>query len=210
MIFLTRIPANLFVPIRHLMFRFHSLSILSVVEGLINVSLCRGIIVFFLIISNVWAQSLDGEIFKKAKANYNKKKYKTAISEFTRVIQMNPNYSGAYYWRGNAYHRTGKLQQAVSDYLKAMQVDSSYAGPYMGRGAVYLHKNKIEEALVDFNKAIELDPKLAEAYFDRALVYFIKKEYDKSWVDVHKAESLGWKVRLQFLVGLRLVSGRNK
>ncbi len=169
-----------------------------------------GIIVFFLIIRNVWAQSPDNEIFKKAKTYYNAKKYKEAISGFTKAIQINPNNAIAYYWRGNANHRTGKIVPAVSDYLKALQIAPDYAGPYMGRGAVYLHKNKIEAALADFNKAIELNPKFAEAYFDRALVYFIKKEYNKSWADVHKAGLLGWKVRLPFIVSLRLVSGRDK
>jgi tetratricopeptide (TPR) repeat protein len=173
-------------------------------------TIIRGLIAFSLIISNVWAQSSEQEIFKKAKIYYNKKKYKVAISEFTRVIQINLNNSGAYYWRGNAYHRTGKLDLAISDYLLALQIDPNNAGPYMGRGAVYLHKNKIEEALLDFNKAIELNPKFAEAYFDRALVYFIKKDYDLSWANVQQAELWGWKVKPQFLESLRKASGRNK
>ncbi|GEM_PF-5711053 len=168
------------------------------------------IILSFFVLSNVWAESSEHEIFKKAKIYYDKKKYKEAVSGFTRVIQITPDNFVAYYCRGNAYHRAGKPDLAISDYLKAMQLAPDYAGSYMGRGAVYLQRNKNEEALADFNRAIELNPEFPEAYYDRALVYFVKKEYDKSWADAHKAALLGWKVRPQFLESLRKASGRDK
>ena len=43
-----------------------------------------------------------------------------AISEFTRAIGVNPNYTNAYWMRGYSYEKLSQYYTAITDYTKAV------------------------------------------------------------------------------------------
>ncbi len=168
------------------------------------------LIVLFLFAGNVYAQRTEEETFNQGIDYLNKYMYDEAISELTKVIQVNPNNVQAYQSRGNIYQIKGNLDQALADFNKAIEINPYDVNAYLSRGHVYQNKGNPDQALADFSKAIEINPKNAQVYKNRAFLYFSKKEYTKSWQDVHKAEALGSSVDSGFLKELQKSSKRKR
>jgi len=55
-----------------------------------------------------------------------KRNYDLAITDFTKVIDMDVNYVPAYVSRGFAYESNGKIDLAKADYRKALSIDPNY------------------------------------------------------------------------------------
>ena len=133
-----------------------------------------------------------------------------AIRDYGKAIEINPSYSEAYVNRGTAYFHQNNIEQSISDFNKALEINPGNPKAYNYRGNVLAIEGTTNQAISDFTEAIKINPNYSDAYIARALAYFSKKEYTKSWEDVHKAESLGSKVKLDFLEMLKKVSGREQ
>ena len=83
-----------------------------------------------------------------------------AISDYTKVIELNPKPAEAYNRRGTAYGRLGQFSKAISDYTIAITLDPRYAKAYYHRGVAHAFIESLEEAKQDLLKAVELDPSL--------------------------------------------------
>ncbi|MFM6629845.1 MAG: tetratricopeptide repeat-containing serine protease family protein, partial [Microcystis panniformis] len=109
---------------------------------------------------------------------YNQQKYKLALDDFNKAIELNPNYAEAYGNRGLLYYNQQKYELALSDYDKAIEINPNYAMAYNNRGVLYIDLQKYELALADFSKAIEINRNFAEAYANRGLLYYNLQKYD--------------------------------
>ena len=124
-----------------------------------------------------------------------------AIYNYTKAIEMNPNFTEAYHRRGYAYyirhikkHNDNDFEKAISDYTKAIELNPNVAESYYKRGEIYdqsvsqnykrdkffldefsdstySDKDMLNKAISDYTKAIELNPKFAEAYKKRGEAY---------------------------------------
>lgn len=83
-----------------------------------------------------------------------------AIDDYTKAIELNPNYAEAYFNRGNVYsYRNNYLKsysQAIADYTQAINLNPNFASAYQGRGLCYKAIGRNSEAEKDFAKATEL------------------------------------------------------
>lgn len=114
-----------------------------------------------------------------------------AIIDFSKAIQIMPDYSIAYYNRGVAYSETGDLDRAIADFDRAIQLDPDDPDAYDSRGFTYSDLRDFERAIADFTKAIELDPGFAAAYYHRGLAYGSIRDLDRGIADYQKALQLG-------------------
>ena len=91
-----------------------------------------------------------------------------AIKDFSKAIEINPEYAGAYYYRSRVYFDISLLntERALYDINKAIQYNE-HSDFYIQRAAIYRHLKKPEKALEDLNKAIELNPDCGHAHFNR-------------------------------------------
>jgi tetratricopeptide (TPR) repeat protein len=128
---------------------------------------------------------------------FKKGKIDLAISDYTRAIELNPNYYFARNNRGNIYKIENKPDEALVDYTKAIELKPSNFNPYNNRGAIYVNQRKYEEAIADLNKAIELKPDLREAYANRALAELNLGQREKSCADFKKAIDLGFELAVE-------------
>ncbi|WP_419547741.1 tetratricopeptide repeat protein [Microcystis sp.] len=118
---------------------------------------------------------------------YNQQKYELALSDYSKAIDINPNYADAYNNRGNLYKDLQKYDLALSDYSKAIDINPNDALAYNNRGNLYYNQQKYELALSDYSKAIDINPNLAEAYYNRGVLYDDQRKYDLALSDYSKA-----------------------
>ncbi|MCA2656464.1 tetratricopeptide repeat protein [Microcystis sp. M061S2] len=121
---------------------------------------------------------------------YNQQKYELALSDYTKAIEINPNYANAYYNRGNLYSNQQKYELALSDYSKAIEINPNDAYAYVSRGNLYSDLRKYDLALSDYSKAIEINPNDANAYYNRGILYYNQQKYELALSDYSKAIEL--------------------
>ena len=116
--------------------------------------------------------------------NHNRKReYDKAIVNFTKAIDLNPNYAEAHKNRGVAYRLKGEFDHAIKDFTKAIDLNPNYAEAHKNRGVAYRLKGEFDHAIKDFTKAIDLNPNYAEAHKNRGVAYRLKGEFDHAIKD---------------------------
>ncbi len=121
---------------------------------------------------------------------FNQKQYAETIRVATEAIDLNPNNSMAYTFRGNGYAEMKDYAQAIKDYTRAIELDTNNALAYYNRGLAYEHSFDHKSAVIDLTKAIELSPTSAEPYYNRGGAYLNMTEYAKSIEDNTRAIEL--------------------
>jgi tetratricopeptide (TPR) repeat protein len=98
--------------------------------------------------------------------------YRGALADLDRAISIDPNYTRAYYSRGNLKHqKLQDIQGALADYNRSLQLDPNNAIAYSNRGSLKAEKlQDVQGGLADYNRAIQLDPNLASAYNNRGFL----------------------------------------
>lgn len=87
------------------------------------------------------------------------------IAEFDKAIEINPNYSEAYGFRGTIKSHKDDEAGALSDYSKAIELDSSNFGNYFNRAWLLESSGDYRGALKDCFKSIELNPEVLEGIY---------------------------------------------
>ncbi len=116
--------------------------------------------------------------------------YQSALDDFNRVIELNPEDPDAFYNRGLTYKKLDRIDEAFADYSDAIRRDPKYAKAYNNRGAILGQKGKFHQAITDFNHAIFLSGRNASAWFNRGLAYYSLGNYKNAISDLEKAIEL--------------------
>jgi tetratricopeptide (TPR) repeat protein len=134
----------------------------------------------------------------RGNAYYNLGQYSQAISDYTRAIELNPEYAKAYCHRGVVYRKLGNLDQAISEYIKAIELNPKYAAAYNNRGNAYSDLGQYPKAICNFTRAIELNPKYAAAYYSRGVAYGNLGQYNQAISDYTRAIELDAKYAMAY------------
>ncbi|MBD2622179.1 tetratricopeptide repeat protein [Microcystis flos-aquae FACHB-1344] len=118
---------------------------------------------------------------------YNQQKYKLALDDYNKAIELNPNHAQAYNNRGTLYDEQQKYELALADYNQAIELNRNFAMAYYNRGGLYQDLGKYDLALSDYSKAIEINRSYAEAYYNRGNLYKDLQKYDLALSDYSKA-----------------------
>jgi tetratricopeptide (TPR) repeat protein len=91
-----------------------------------------------------------------------------AITDFSKAIEINPEFSNAYYYRSRVYFDISLVNTdvALEDINKAIDYNEN-SDYYVHRAAIYHHLKQPDTALEDLNTAIELNPNSGHAHFNR-------------------------------------------
>ncbi len=82
-----------------------------------------------------------------------------AIADYTKAVELSPQYAAAYNNRGVCYGKQGDTGQALANYTKAIEINPKDALYYKNRGKIYQKLGHAAEAEADFAKANELEGK---------------------------------------------------
>jgi tetratricopeptide (TPR) repeat protein len=79
-----------------------------------------------------------------------------AMEEFTKAIELNPDYDLAYYNRALLYYFDRDLARSLEDYSKALELSPD--NPYWTyeRGFIHAELGHREEAIADLERALDL------------------------------------------------------
>ena len=124
------------------------------------------VLVVLISSSNGYGQSTNKaaeENLTKGDKAYENNDFKSAVTYYTKAIELDPKYAAAFRGRGDCYGELKKYPESISEYNKAIELDPKYITAYNGRGLSYNDLKKHSEAIADFTKAIELDPKNTKA-----------------------------------------------
>ncbi|MBT4482504.1 MAG: tetratricopeptide repeat protein, partial [Candidatus Latescibacteria bacterium] len=113
--------------------------------------------------------------------------YDKAIADYTKALDINPEYAIAFSNRGNAYSDSGNYETAIADFTKAIEINPRLVEAYYNRGTAYSGSGNYETAIADFTKAIEINPRLVKAYYNRGVAYLDLGNYETAIADFSKA-----------------------
>ena len=122
----------------------------------------------------------------------NEEYHKWAIPDYDKAIELDPDDSDVYTYRGVDYNNLGQYNHAIQDLNKALELDPSDPHAHYNRGIVYSNLEQYEQALPDFNQAIKFYPysHKAQAYLNRGLCYQNLECYEQAVQDFDKAIKL--------------------
>ncbi|MGP8214494.1 MAG: tetratricopeptide repeat protein [Bacteroidia bacterium] len=83
-------------------------------------------------------------------------KYEMALADFSKLIQIEPDFAFAYYNRAYVKYKLQDFNGAVDDYSKAIQIDPDMADAYYNRGLLLFCLGDKLNSCQDFSKAGEL------------------------------------------------------
>jgi tetratricopeptide (TPR) repeat protein len=89
-------------------------------------------------------------------ARANASDFNLAIADFSKAIELSPNYAEAYSFRGTAYAGLDSNDLALADYNKAIQLKPDLDASYYGRAYLYEKMGKRELAIADYKRFLEL------------------------------------------------------
>lgn len=143
--------------------------------------------------------------------------YKNAIEDFTRAIELTPDFVPAYFMRAIAKNKLSilerdqapteanspeeftpanaklqaELREIISDYDKVIELSPQMAFAYYNKGVVLAEAGDNTSALSLFSTAISLKPDFGEAYYNRGFIYMQLGQRQKGSDDLSKAGELG-------------------
>jgi tetratricopeptide (TPR) repeat protein len=96
--------------------------------------------------------------------------FEGAAAQFTKAIDITPNFAAAYLGRAKARQAAGQSEAALADFGKAIAIDPTLELVYTLRGTLRRARGDNQGAMADFTQSIHLHP-TADAYYQRGLTY---------------------------------------
>ena len=134
----------------------------------------------------------DAEVFKeRGKEHLSQGQYQQAVDANSEAIQINSQYTDAYYNRGLAFILMGQYHRAIKDFDEAIALDGQDPDAYYNRAHGLFMLHQLERAVADYDRAIQLDPNNGERYIGRGAAYFEQGAFRQSIDDFGRALGLG-------------------
>jgi tetratricopeptide (TPR) repeat protein len=147
-------------------------------------------ILFFACTSTV-VQSQSAKQYFKAGEDFSRAmNYTDAIDQFSKAIELDPDYDKAYTNRADAYSKIGEHENAARDYDRALVFDKKEAELYYFSGKEWHLFGDNELAVEKLSMALDLKGNFLEAYQIRSEVYMEMMEYELALKDCIKCLKL--------------------
>ena len=131
--------------------------------------------------------ALAKQYLESGKTYLGKNDFDSAIKEFTKVTEINPQDVMGYVARGFAYLGKSDPDSAIRDFTKVIEINPQEVKAYGIRGVAYSEKKDFDLAIKDFTKALQITSQDAFLYYYRGVAYKNKKDLDSAIKDYSKA-----------------------
>ncbi len=113
--------------------------------------------------------------------------YEKAVQDFSRAIELKPDYANAWFNRAEIRYELGQFKEAANDYSQAIRLKPNDDGAYTSRGHAYFQLGQFSQALADYNQAVRLASDSAEAYVNRGDAYRSLSQWPQAAEDYRRA-----------------------
>ncbi|MBI3060705.1 MAG: tetratricopeptide repeat protein [Deltaproteobacteria bacterium] len=103
--------------------------------------------------------------------------YDAAVQEYTRVVELKPEFPEAYNNLGVALKKKGDLEKAMVNFNRALELRAGYGEARSNRGWVYVEQKRWREAREDFEQALKSDPQDEGALYGLSQVLKEARDY---------------------------------
>lgn len=125
---------------------------------------------------------------------FHQSRFAQALSDYGKMIEIDPNYPTAYRNRALVYIAEGKFTQAIVEFSRAIMIKKptlpKNADLYGMRGSLYDQLGSHIQAISDYTHGIEMYPHWPEAYLKRGISYFEMGKFSQAIADFSKAIEL--------------------
>ena len=109
-----------------------------------------------------------------------------AILDFTRAVELNPQFSDAYWRRGMTYNLKQDYDRGILDADKAIALDPKSISAYLVRGGAHTGKREFRQAVTDYTHALTVDPTCEGCLDGRGFAYRKLGLYDAAKFDLNQ------------------------
>lgn len=116
--------------------------------------------------------------------------YSRGEQQYSRAIDLDPEYEQALYRRGKLYARKNEFDKSARDFERLISLNPREHTYHQARGEVYMSTGDYDKAGMCFTKAIELQTDLEDAWTQRGLAWLELNEPERTIDDETKVLSL--------------------
>ena len=116
--------------------------------------------------NNAELHYIQGTLYSEDEA-----RFRDALQEFTRAVQLRPDYAEARMSLGIAQLAGGNYQQALQNFQAAARLAPTLVAVHLNLGDAYRATKQWQQAKQSFDKALQMEPNLAQAHFNLGLMY---------------------------------------
>ena len=111
----------------------------------------------------VWSRSGEprvDDLFKRGVSEMSGEHFSEAITTFTRVIELRPDFAEGWNKRATAYYLAGEYRRSLADCDEVLKRNPNHFGALSGYGQIYLQLDEPDKALDYFRRALQVNPNL--------------------------------------------------
>jgi tetratricopeptide (TPR) repeat protein len=113
-----------------------------------------------------------------------------AAAQFTKALEVDPDWVEAYVNRGQAYVFQGEWDKAIKDFDQALKLDPETFEALYNRGRVYTKMGHPDKAVADYTVALKLKKDDWQVYYNRGNAYLDAEKYQEALKDYNQALKL--------------------
>jgi TolB-like protein/Tfp pilus assembly protein PilF len=113
-----------------------------------------------------------------------------AEREFTRAIELNPNYATAHHWYGLYLDAVGRPDEGIAEVRRAQEADPLSLTISTTAGAAFFMARRYDQAVEQLHKTLEMDPNFPGAHLWLGLVHEQMGRGEEAIAELQKAASL--------------------
>ncbi|MEP0874722.1 tetratricopeptide repeat-containing serine protease family protein [Funiculus sociatus GB2-M2] len=114
-------------------------------------------------------------------------RYKEAVIDYDKAIQIKPDFHEAWYNRGIALGKLKQYQEAIASYDKAIQFKPDLYQAWNNRALALSDLQQYEKAIASYDKAIQFKPDIYQAWNNRAVALSDLQQYQEAIASFDKA-----------------------
>jgi len=116
--------------------------------------------------------------------------YKDAIEQFTKAIDLQPDYDDAYLSRAEAYEKLGMLKEAAEDYDRASTFLDRNTDVFYNMARLYYLLGEYEKGMEKVNISIQLKRTNVDAYRIKAMILVAMERFEEALDNCNTALTL--------------------
>lgn len=128
-------------------------------------------LIFLLTITQTLCAQTVPKLVIKGLDDGDNKNYEAAIADYSKEIAIDPQYSDAWYYRGQVKSVLGRYNGAIADFSRVIALSPKSPFAYNCRGMAKLKLRRYSSAILDFDRSIAIDSAYASvsAFYNRGI-----------------------------------------